>query len=336
MVPKKVYLTAWDQVDKKSLSEALEWCGGWELIQPGTRILIKPNLTFPYFKPGVTTSPEIIRAVTELLLEKGAKITICEGGPSLDAYSTEESFREHGLFDLKQEYGIEVLDLHHDQVKEMNFGRKIAGRNIPIPEVIDKSDVFISLPVIKVHAMTKVSLAMKNHWGLIPTKKRFLHHPAINDILIGINSALPPALIVCDGRYALNQNGPMFGQVKDTGLLAVGNDIGSFDYLMSLLMGFRPEEINHIRAGIQAGLVPKDMEEIEINQEYDNLPLLDLELNRTAQNYLALVGFQNHWINKILYDSGVISDVLHKILYRIKGNPLEEALDKKGEHNIYR
>jgi uncharacterized protein (DUF362 family) len=228
-----------------------------------------------------------------------------------------------------------VLDLHDDQISYKDFGQKKAGQKIPIPRILEEMDAIITMPVIKVHAMTKVSLALKNQWGLIPAKKRFLHHPAINDILVGINSLLPPAMVICDGRYALNENGPMFGEIKSSNLIAVSNDIGAFDYLIRSLMGFKPQEIDHLRAGMKAGMVPSDEHGIETNIDLTEMGSLDLILKRTAQNYLALAGFNHSWLNKLLYDSGFISDILHKILYAIKGNPLDEALDSREEVKGY-
>ena len=108
---RRVYLAPWSRVERPGLYEAIDWCGGWSGIGSGTRVLIKPNLTYPFYQPGVTTPPDTIRALTELLLDHGAQVTICEGGPTSTLYSAMESFDAHGILALRDEYGVRVVDL---------------------------------------------------------------------------------------------------------------------------------------------------------------------------------------------------------------------------------
>ncbi len=331
---RRVYLARWTEVDKQALETAIAWCGHWAHIRSGARVLVKPNLTFPFHTPGVTTPPDMIRAVTELLLDHGAQVTIAEGGPSLDVYSGENAFLEHGILALAAEYGVRVADLHTYPVKSMGFGRKPAGQNIPVTALLDETDVFVSLPMVKVHCMTTVTLALKNQWGIIPAKKRFLFHSALPDILAGLNALLPRPLVIADARTVLDENGPMFGAPRPGNFLAVSNDPGAFDYAVSTLMGFDPHRIEHIRAGMRNGVVPRSLAEIALNADLLAYRPFIFHLRRTAQNYVALAGFKNRWIGKFGYDSAAAS-LLHRLLYAVKGNPLKRAMqDKYGAQYV--
>jgi uncharacterized protein (DUF362 family) len=327
----RVYLCSWERVDKDSLRDAIDWCGRWEQIGRGTRVLIKPNLTLPFHEPGVTPPPDTIRALTELLLERSAEVAICEGGPSLDSFSLQDSFKDHGILDLRDEYGIRVIDLRDEPVTHRSFGRKRSGRNVPIPVLLEKTDVFVSMPMVKVHAMTKVTLAMKNQWGIIPTRKRFLFHPALDDILVGLNALLPNPLVVCDARTVMDEVGPAFGTPRPANFLAVGNDPGAFDFALSYLMGFDPMEIGHIRAGVKAGTIPDSLEGITLNADLLAFRPFKFTLRRSLQNYVALMGFNNRLICKLGYDS-LIGDFLHRLLYTIKKNPMKEATETRVRH----
>ncbi len=326
--PRRVYVTRWTEVNKETLYQAIAWVGRWETIRPGARVLVKPNLTFPFHTPGVTTPPDMIRAMVELLLDHGAVVTICEGGPSLDVYSGHNAFREHGILDLAAQYGVQVADLHAYPTRLMNFGRKPAGQGIPVTTLLDETDVFVSLPMIKVHSMTTVTLALKNQWGLIPAKKRFLFHSALPDILAGLNALLPNPLVVADGRMVLDENGPMFGVPRPGNLLAVSNDPGAFDVALSTLMGFKPHRITHIRAAMQVGVAPRSLPEVTLNPDWLTHRPFRFTLKRTLQNYVALAGFNNRWVGKLGYDS-IVSGWLHRLLYAIKGNPLRQAMQAK-------
>lgn len=329
MNDRRVYLGPWERVDRDRLREAIEWCGRWDEIARGTRVLIKPNFTLPFHEPGVTPPPDVIRALTELLLERGAQVTICEGGPSLDSFPLRNSFEEHGVLTLRDEYGIEVVDLRDEPVNYRTFGRKRAGRKVPVPTLLEETDVFVSMPMAKVHAMTKVTLAMKNQWGIIPAEKRFLFHSALDDILIGLNTLLPRPLVVCDARTVLDEVGPAFGTPRPGNFLAVGNDPGAFDFVLCHLMGFDPMEVGHIRAGIKAGTIPDSLEEITLNADPLEFRPFEFTLRRSLQNYIALLGFNNWLLCKLLYDSP-IGDLLHKLLYALKRNPLEEAVEARA------
>src|SRR5439155_22859244 len=54
--------------------EGLEQVGFFENVPPGSKVFLKPNLTFPTYQPGVMTSFECLKAVTELLAGQGYQV----------------------------------------------------------------------------------------------------------------------------------------------------------------------------------------------------------------------------------------------------------------------
>jgi len=53
--------------------------------------------------------------------------------------------------------------------------------------LLDEVDVFVILPVPKVHVMTRVSLGFKNQWGCQPGAMRLRDHPASAKKILAIN-----------------------------------------------------------------------------------------------------------------------------------------------------
>jgi uncharacterized protein (DUF362 family) len=321
-----VWIERMEALRPAAVRRAIDKVGRLAQIGPGTRVFVKPNLTFPFYREGVTTRPEMIRATAQVLAEQGAEVTVGEAGPSLDVFSTEASFVAHGLPSLTKDLGVRVVDLCKLPSVPMRLGRGSAARNVPVPRILlEETDVFVSLPVVKVHAMTQVSLSMKNQWGCIPTKKRFLLHPSFKEIVVAVNGMLPNPLILCDGRWVLTDNGPMFGTPRRGEFLAAANDFGAFDVAMCRLMDVPVRTVAHIRHAQREGLAPRTLEEIALNCDPAEFRPCRFRLRRTIQNYIALAGFHSALVCKLGYDS-MLSGALHKVLYAVKGNPLEEAM----------
>ena len=49
------------------------------------RVFIKPNFTFPFYKPGVTTPPDLIRALVEVLVRIVDELVVTTGFASVSA-----------------------------------------------------------------------------------------------------------------------------------------------------------------------------------------------------------------------------------------------------------
>jgi uncharacterized protein (DUF362 family) len=323
---KQFHIEAWDKVDKEILIRALRAVGKFDDINPGIRVFIKPNFTYPFFKPGVTTPPDLIRGLVEILAARGADITVGEAGASLDSFNLYDAFADHGLYDLQKEFGIKVVHLREEEIVHVSLGPSKLARRVPLPKrLLEHTDVFITLPLAKVHASTRVSLSIKNQWGCIAAEKRFLFHPAIGEILCGLHKLLPRQVVVCDGRFVLTGRGPMFGTARPGRFLATGNDVGVFDVAMCRLMGIDPKKIRHINYLIKRKAAPRNWEEIELNCDPAAFRPCEFTVKRTLQDYIALAAFHSSLLTWFGYDS-FASGFLHKILYTIKPNPLEKEI----------
>ena len=120
----KFHIQKWTEVDKSILEKGLRAVDRWEDISRGTRVFIKPNFTFPFFKKGVTTPPDLIQGLVEILLDLGAVVTIGEGMASLEKFSIDDSFTDHGIYSLQEKYGIRVVHLGETEIVHVDLGRK--------------------------------------------------------------------------------------------------------------------------------------------------------------------------------------------------------------------
>jgi uncharacterized protein (DUF362 family) len=102
---------------------------------------------------------------------------------------------------------------------------------------------------------TKVTLGMKNMFGLLPDKfKGKFHAKGISKVIVDINTVLKPALTVIDGFVAMEGSGPTDGTPVKTDLIIAGTDVVATDATAARVMGFEPWEIAHIRKAHDKGL----------------------------------------------------------------------------------
>lgn len=58
-------------------------------------VFVKPNFTWPRFRPGVVTSPQFLNALLPLLKERAGKVLL--GESDLPIFNTSRAFKELGI-----------------------------------------------------------------------------------------------------------------------------------------------------------------------------------------------------------------------------------------------
>ncbi|MBI2872226.1 MAG: DUF362 domain-containing protein [Chloroflexi bacterium] len=311
---------------RERVLEALEWIHWQDAVQPGARVFIKPNLTWHTPMPGVTTSPEVIEALVSILRERTPHITIGESDGGYHAFRAEEAFEKHRLYEMASKYNVQVVSLNRVPAEEVSVA--IAGKTVQVllpTLLVQQTDVFISMPVPKVHAMTRVSLGFKNQWGCIPDTMRLKNHALFDEKIVAINQLLRPRIVLYDGTYFLDKSGPMTGEPVPMGLLIAASDIGAGDFVCSTIMGVSPKSVEHFRVARRAGMMPAALQDIQLNDPLDQYIVRRFRLQRSPLNYVALLGFGHSWLTTLLYDSP-IGTFLHKVLYTIRRIPLIRRL----------
>lgn len=304
------------------ISEGLAWVGLESIVERGAHVFIKPNLTWSEPIAGVTTSPEFIEAVLATLRARTPNIVIGESNGGYHSYQAEEAFRGHRVYEIAERYGTQVVNLSRMPVEQVEI--VVGGREVSVelPSLLlHDVDVFVTLPVPKLHAMTWVSLAFKNQWGCQPNTMRLRDHSLFDKKIIAINRLVKPRLAVYDGTYFLDKNGPMHGEAVRMDLLIVANDIGAGDAVCCSLMQIDPGKVKHYRLARAEGMFPSSLEEITLYQSIEVFQTRAFKLDRSLVNWVALSAFNSRWLTYMLYESA-FGDLAHKILYTIRKNKL--------------
>lgn len=306
-----------------SVRMALHDLGILASLNADSRVALKPNLTYPYHRPGITTSPAVLRSTVRVLRDYTAHIAIVETDGGYGAWKATEAFNGHQLYDLRDEFGIEVVNLCDEPSEMISFVSRLRRRALPLPlRLLRNTDVFLTMPVPKIHCMTGVSLAFKNQWGCVPDVMRLRRHYIFDDAIIAIDEALRPA-VLADGTHFLDDNGPMEGRPVPMNLIIAADRAGSFDRYVTELMGVPWKRIGHLRAAVAAGAMPADITEIQCNVPPEKARCHVFRLHRTVRNYVALTGFKSRFLTWFGYESWFGRVVLHSVLYAIVGRPVK-------------
>ncbi len=293
----------------------------WQnLISTGSRVFIKPNLTWRKPQPGVTVTPEFLAAAVEVLRERTRHIIVGESNGGYHTFPAEEAFESHGLYDLAKRFGIQVVNLSACEAETV--AAVVGGRpvDVELPKLLLRDiDVFLTLPVPKVHTNTTVSLGFKNQWGCIPSPMRLRQHARFAEKIILINRVLRPRLALFDATYMLDRNGPMIGDPVETRLLIASDDVGAGSLACCDIMRIDPWTAKHLRLAREEGMMPASLSEVVLNQPIEPFQRHPFRVQRNVVNWASYAAFHSELLTKFIYDSRV-ADLMHRTLYRVRRN----------------
>ena len=221
-----------------------------ERISSGMKVCIKPNLVVS--RPadgGATTHPEIVEGIIQYLQEYGVKsIAITEGAWVGD--STTRGFDNCGYSALFHRYGVELIDTKRDHTVKISSN----GFELLVCESIHKADYLINVPVLKGHCQTDMTCCLKNLKGCIPdSEKRRFHSMGLHKPIAALAAAIKPDLHIVDsicGDLTFEEGGNPV--ISDR--IMLGFDGLLLDSYGAGLMGYSPDEIEHLRFARQYGV----------------------------------------------------------------------------------
>jgi len=287
-------------------------------------VFIKPNLTYPNFKKGVTTRAEYIESFVAALkqINSSTKIYIGEGEGGYNSFSMTEAMQSMGLYELEKRFqNVKVVNI--SQISSKAVELKVEGKPylINLPELFfDEIDFSITCPVPKVHCMTKISLSFKNQWGCLPDTMRMKNHYVFDKIISQVCNHLKFKYAFLDGKYGLDNNGPMVGEPVEVNWFVASNSLGAFDTVVSEMMRFNWRDIGHLREAFNLGFIP-DRKEIKIMGDLEPLKR-NFSLKRNFWNYPALLAFNSKHLTNFFYFSRY-AKFLHDVMYLFRKRPLD-------------
>lgn len=237
---------------RQRVYEAVGLVGGMgRAISPGDTVFVKPNIVYPA-PPPATTDVGVIAAVVELLVGAGAREVIVGDSPSSGdrkAYGISSAdVMSAGGFDRLRSLGVTLLNLDEDQVVEVGVPGGVICKKLRTYRRLVEADKIISVPVMKTHFLTDVSLSIKCLYGCVAyDQRKAFHRDDIHQKVVDVAKALPPALAVIDGGIAMEGFGPKAGTPVTMDIAIASLDPVAADAIAASVMGYDPMEIDHLR-----------------------------------------------------------------------------------------
>ena len=307
------------------LEQAFERLSWRKFVKPDSRVFVKPNFTLPFYKAGVTSTESLVEATLSILKDRASEVFVGESDGGANSFTAEFSLQKHGMQDICRRTGATLLNLStapRARVKETINGTSV---EVTLPRPLLEMDESVSIPVLKVHAVTQVSLSLKNMWGCHPDGMRLVDHTHLSERLALIARVVNLRFAVIDAIYGLTRRGPMHGDPVKVGAIIVGDNPVAIDATAARLMGFRAEEINHIVGASQAGLGPHREAEIELLEDLSRFQQ-QFELKSTIVDRLGSLTFRSKYLTKLVFDSP-----LSKPIYRLVGRKFRKMIANPGD-----
>jgi uncharacterized protein (DUF362 family) len=222
----------------------------------GKSVLIKPNLVDCIPGNHINTHPLLVSAAVECFRRLGANSVLVGEGPGHQR-DTELVLIESGFRDQLRQQKIAFIDLNRDELVEMRLLASYTGmKSLWLPRTILESDFVVSMPKVKTHHWSGVTLGMKNMFGVVPGAKygwpkNILHWKGIQQSILDLCATVPVHFVIADAIVAMEGNGPLNGIARRLNRIVLGDDPVAADATCTRLMGLDPDKIVHLRAGAQ-------------------------------------------------------------------------------------
>ncbi len=310
----RVYIN--DITEQNLLSEiqrGLDFIRLNEIINKDSTIFIKPNLTDAVHKPGITTTPLMIKAVIKTFSPLVKKVFVGESDGGNYSYSADASLRNHSVFDAARDFhNVEVVNLSklpRTRVTENVCRNKVW---VDLPELLLYDiDCLVSVPVLKTHAMTHGTFSIKNLWGCYPDPMRLLYHKNLDYKLALINKVVKNKIQIIDGFWALDGHGPMEGTPVAVNKILISNNPVAADASAAYLMNLDKDKIGHLEVAEQFGLGISDINKIQFNKDLSKERLPKFTPYKVKLDYLSILLFKSEILSKL-----VLSSPITPLIYR--------------------
>lgn len=272
-------------------------------MEEGSTVFIKPNFTYPFYKEGITTSPPILKSLMGILKDRAGRVIVGESNGGNHSFTADQAFKGHNMHEICKGTGAELVNLSN--IPSACVSDKIQGKKVKVqlPKLLlEEIDCFISVPVLKVHVMTGVTLGIKNLWGCYPDTMRCLHHKHLGHKLALITKMLNPRLVVIDGIYSLDGHGPMYGTPKRTDLLISADNPVVSDSLGSQVMGMASPMAEHILLAENVGLGSRDLNAAILNGDPKKFQM-KFYANKSMIDNISTLLFNSEMLAKLAMDS---------------------------------
>jgi len=221
-----------------NVRRALAALGGIErYVRPGETVLVKPNVGWDRLpEQAANTDPRVVAEIVRLCKGAGAKRVVVA---DLSCNDPARCFARSGVLAAAGAAGADVLDARSLKMTVASLTGAASGLEVMGPVLT--ADRVINVPVAKHHGLSRVTLGMKNWFGVLGRGRDRLHQD-IHRAIAELGAQFRPTLTVIDATRVLMRNGPQGGSLAD--VKALGGVLAALDPVLADAWGAAQLSVN--------------------------------------------------------------------------------------------
>lgn len=224
----------------------------------GKKVMVKPNMLRAALPDEcVVTAPRLIAETVSFLASNHGDVMVGDNPMPDSRFLRERDIAEYCGFIRASAERFRSIGKYSRKVKRPSNLLK----EFHVSREILDCDILVSLPKYKSHQLTAMTVAVKNHFGIIPGGlKPYIHSlfPSIEEfsrVLIEIYETRVPDVIIVDCLAVVDAKGK-----KHRPGVVIGGDNGhAIDFACALMAGIDPMTVPTIRIARDLNLFDPDM-----------------------------------------------------------------------------
>ena len=242
--------------------------GGMEQLgaRPHGKVLLKPNIVFAHRRYGrfTYTNPAVIEAIIDELAAKPEVERITLGERTAVYMPTRYNFGEAGYNRFRKKPKVKVRFFEEDVLVEVPFEKGSVHKSLRLPRTLIEADYKVYAPKLKHHVSSRLTCSLKLNIGICDQKERLkFHHYKLEEKIADLYEPGHPDLVVVDA-ITIGQQNEIVAKPMHLGVIIMGTSGVAVDSVAARLIGFKPDDIEHLRIARSRGWEPVSDDDIEI------------------------------------------------------------------------
>jgi len=243
-----------------------------KFVKKGQKVVVKPNI-------GWDKTPELAGNTNPLLVAEIVKQCIKAGASVVQVidHSCDDwrkCYTNSGIEEAAKAAGAKVLSANEEiYYREIDLPRGVKLKKAKVLNAILDCDVWINVPVLKNHGGASMTIAMKNHMGIVWDRGAF-HRNDLQQCIADICTLNKPAVLhVVDAYRIMKTNGPRGRSLTDVAnpkAMFLSSDIVAVDTaatkFFNQLESMPLESVTHIKNAENLKLGTMNIEKLKVKR----------------------------------------------------------------------
>ncbi len=250
---------------------AVDAIGGiGKIVSSGKTVVVKPSILTS--DPNCAPDPRVVEALAKLAKEAGGTVIVAESSGNGD---TAYNLSQVGITSAAEKVGAEVRALPSEKEIQIEVPNGVKLHDVKTYETICNCDALISVPRLKRHGSTWITISLKNMMGTVPqTEMSRFHNTDLSQCIADLNTVIKPDLTVVDATYAMTGSGPTGGYMDEMDTIMASGDPVAIDTIGAQRLqelekqigrpSFNLADVKHINAAAALGVGTNKLDEMSI------------------------------------------------------------------------